>query len=220
MVSQITKKRYLIFIEALLVACFIFSFGILAGIFIENARLNKVQQNFGQLEIEMLDVRLISSLISSSNCELAIQENINFADRVFWEARELDKYEKASELTDDLKLQHKKYDLLRASIWLNSIEIKKRCNADYHNVVYIYDYEDTGLDMKAKQEVISNILLDLKDKYQNNILLISMAGDINSPSIELLKQQYNITELPTIIIDEKYQITELTSIEDIEKYLI
>ncbi len=213
------NKKYMLFLEALLVATFIFCFGLLVGIFIENARVNLTEQSYAQLETEILDAKILSSLIEGSECQLAIQENINFADRVFWEARLLDKYEQANEITQAIKAQHKKYDLLRAIIWMNSIEIKNRCNADYHNLVYLYEYENPSLNKKAQQQAMSNILIDIKQEKQNKVLLISIAGDINSPSIDLIKQKYNITILPTIIIDEKYKITELASAQELEKYL-
>ncbi len=214
------SKKYLIFLEALLVAGFIFSFGILTGIFIENARVNAIQENYAQLETEILDARILSTLISESECQLAIQENINFADRVFWEARLLDKYEQANEITEAIRTQHKKYDLLRTIIWMNSIEIKKRCDAGYHNVVYLYEYKNPSISKRAEQSVISNILMDIKEAKQDQVLLISIAADIEASSIELIKQKYSITQLPTILIDEQTKITEITSKEDIEKYLL
>ena len=215
---MVTKKQYL-FLEALLVAALLFSFGILMGIFIENARANLVENNFAQLETEILDARLLSDLINEADCELAKEEIISFADRVFWEARILDKFEASSEITNSIKTQHKKYDLLRAIIWMNSINIKERCGYDYHNVVYIYDYDNPNLVKNSKQAVISNILGDIKTEKGDDILLISMAGNNNLPSIDLLKNRYNITELPTILIDEKIKITNVESVEDIEKHL-
>ena len=185
------------------------------GVFIENARVNLTEQSFSQLEIEILDARFLSDLITGVDCQLAIKENTDFADRVFWEARVLDDYAESSELTNSIKNQHKKYDLLRAMIWLNSIKIKEKCNADYHNVVYIYEFDNPGINKKAKQQAISNILIDLKNEYGDEILLISIAGDVNLPSIELLKKKYNITKLPTVIIDEKIKFESIDDLKTI-----
>lgn len=215
---MVTKKQYL-FIEAFLIALFIFSFGMLVGVFIENARVNLVESNFAQLETEMLDVKLFSSLIDLVDCEVVVKENMGFADRIFWEAKTLDKFEESSELTDSIRTQHKKYDLLRAMVWVNSIDIKKRCNSDYHNIVYLYEYKDPSLAKKAKQTVISNLLSDVKEKLGEDVLLISIAADNDLPSVDLLLKKYNITELPTILIDEEIKITDPKSMEDIEMYL-
>ena len=52
-------------------------------------------------------------------------------------------------------------------------------------------------------------------------MLIHFAGDIESYSIDLLMDMYNVTEedLPVILIDEKVKISEIESVEDIEQYL-
>jgi hypothetical protein len=213
------KRKYLLFLEALLVAVFLFSFGILSGIFIENARASKIQQNFALLETDVLDTRLISDLIGASECSVAIAKNIEFADRVFNEAKLLDKYEQSSEISDSIKQQHMKYDLLRVMIWMNSIKIRERCNASYHNIVYIYRYKNPSLAERARQTVISNLLSDIKGKYGDSILLISFSGDTGLPSVDIVKSRYNISELPVVIIDEKIKITDIKGAEEIERYI-
>jgi hypothetical protein len=217
---MVKSRRFYIFLEAFLVATFLFTFGILMGIFIENARVNILETNFASLEADILDARLISDLIGNAGCNISIQENINFADRVFYEANQLTKYENSNQITDTIRIEHKKYDLLRIMILENSINIKQKCNVSYHDVVYIYQYNNPTLSKKAEQGVISNLLSSVKEKYGNNVLLLSFAGDIDSPSVDLFKTQYNITQLPTILIDENVKITDVKSIDDIEKYLV
>lgn len=214
------KTRYII-LEALLVSVFIFTFGILVGIFIENARTNSLEQNSIEIETNILDAKLLSDLIDSSDCNLAIKENIAFADNVFGEAILLNKYEESNQLTESVKLQHKKYDLLRAIIWVNSIKIKERCNTNYHNVVYIYKYEHVNLNDNAKQAAMSNLLSEIKAEKGDQILLLSFSGDNDLPSINLLRDKYNITqeELPVILIDEKTKITNIQTKSELEKYL-
>lgn len=216
---MVKSRKFYIFLEAFLVATFLFTFGILVGIFIENARVNTLEKDFANLEVDIMDARLISDLIGKSGCELSMQENIKFADRVFFEANKLTKYENSNQITDAIKTEHKKYDLLRIMILMNSINIKQKCKVAYHDVVYIYKYDNPLLSERAKQSVISNLLSDIKNKLGDKVLLLSLAGDMNSPSVELLRNQYNITELPTILIDEKIKVTEINSAEDIEKYL-
>ena len=209
---------------ALILSVFVFAGGILLGFMLENWRTSEVQNFYAQSELSLLDVKIQNELFSFSsvNCEDAIYENVNFANEIYNEARLLDKYEQASRLSDALVLQHKKYDLLRTLFWINSIKLKARCNASYHNVVYLYDYNNPRLDIKAKQQVFSNILLDTKQEKGNSVMLIPIAGDNNLTSISLMMKTYNITEeeLPVILIDEKFKITEIEKPEDIEKLLV
>lgn len=209
-----------VFLEAFVVALLLFSFGILVGIFIENTRVARLDKNFAQLENDILDARLLSDLIATSDCELAASENIKFADRVFFESKLLDKYEQSNEITDAIRQQHMKYDLLRAMIWMNSVSIKERCDSDYYNVVYLYKYENPTLSDRAKQSVVSNLLSDLKNEKGDKVLLVSIAGDIGLPSIELLKNHYNITELPVILINEEIKLTEITGRGQLDRIIV
>lgn len=217
------KSQKNVFWEALLITILIFGIGVFIGVIIENWRTNRISDLYQQSDVELLDIRTQNEIYSLGdfNCETAIEENLRFADRIYEEAKVLNRYERARRITDSLKLQHRKYDILRALLWVNSIKIKKKCRADYYNIVYIYDYNDPSLDTKAKQSVFSKILSELKEEKGNEIMLIPMAGDNNLSSISLLMDFYSVTEeeLPVILIDEKTKITEVESVEDVEKLL-
>lgn len=212
-----------VFWEALLVTILIFGIGVFLGVVLENWRTSRVDYLYQQSEVSLLDIRAQSELYSLEDfdCKIAVEENIEFADRIFKEAELLSRYEGAGRLTDALNLEHKKYDVLRALLWANSIKIKKKCKASYYNVVYIYEYNDLDIATKAEQGVFSRILAELKEKKGSDVILIPIAGDNNLTSVKLLMNRYNITEskLPVILIDEKIKITELKTVEEIEKLL-
>lgn len=212
------KLRYAI-LQGLLVAILLFSFGVMAGVFIENSRVANVQKNFAQFEVDLLDTQLVSDLIDSSDCELAMKENIALADRVFWEAKLLEKYEKSNEITDSIKQQHLKYDLLRVMIWQNSIKIKEKCDVSYDNVVYIYKYNELVIAEKSKQAAISSLLGDLKEQYGDEILLLSFAGDTDLPAVNLILDKYDVDTLPIVVVNEYNKVIDISGKEDIEKYL-
>ena len=217
------KSQKHVFWMALVSAIIVFIIGISIGMVIENRRVNKVDYFYANSELELLDIKTWDQLLDLEdiNCEKAIEENINFADRIYEESKILDRFEKASKLSDSLILRHKKYDLLRTLFWINAIKIKKVCDADYHNVVYIYDYLDPSLDTKAKQSVFSKLLGEVKDNKGSEVMLIHFAGDLELSSIRLLMSLYNVTEeeLPVILIDEEIKITELRTTKQIEELL-
>ncbi len=216
------KSQKHVFWQALLVTLLIFGIGIVLGIILENWRTGQVNFLFQKSEIDLLDVKLQSEIYAEGNfnCEFAIQENMDFADRIFEEAKILDRYEQASRLTGDIELQHKRYDLLRAILFLNSIRIKEYCNASYSNVVYFYSYSNPLIETRAKQNAFSKLLGELKKKKGDKILLIPLAGDNNLTSVSLLLNKYEISEedLPIILINEKIKISELQTVKKIEKY--
>jgi hypothetical protein len=151
---------------------------------------------------------------------LLVEENIKFGDKIFQEALEIQKYEEANRINNEIIFQHKRFDLLRALFWINSITIKQECNSTYHNVVYFYKYNNPSLEQESKQIFFSNLLKEIKEEEGNKVMLIPIAADNDLPSINLLVEKYEINELPMILIDEKIKITDVESIEDIEKYLV
>ena len=88
-----------------------------------------------------------------------------------------------------------------------------------HNVVYFYQYNGPDLDKKAEQGVVSDVLMDLKEKYGSDILLIPLAADNNITSISLMMDIYNIDYLPTILIDEDERVEGLTSVDELEEVI-
>jgi hypothetical protein len=197
--------------------------GIIAGFVLENWRTSQVDYMYSVSELDLLDVKLQSEIYSLSdfNCEDAVMENIKFADRIYEEAKILDRYQQASRLTDKLVFEHKKYDILRTILLLNSIKIRNRCNASYYNVVYFYQFNNPDVDVKARESVFSKLLSELKDKKGEEVLLIPIAADNNITSVDLLLEKYDISkdELPIILVNEKIKIKDLLTIEDLEKYI-
>ena len=212
-----------VFWQALLITILIFGIGVVVGVLLENMRIGKVEAMFESSEINLVDVRLQSEIYASGDfdCESAVKENTKFADKIFEEAKVLSRYEEASRLkTEDLAIWHKKYDLLRTTLFLNSLKIKEKCESSYSNVVYFYNYANPSLDTRAKQNVFSRILGELKKKKGDEILLIPIAGNNNVTAVNLLLDKYDIDEedLPVIVIDEKIKLRELETVKEIEKY--
>jgi len=210
------------FWQALLITIVIFSMGIIFGVVLENWRTNKVDNLYKYSEIDLLDVKLQSEIYSMGNfnCGKAVEKNIAFADRVYEEAKQLEEYEKSSILTQDLKISHKKYDILRTILLLNSNKIKEQCNVSYQEVVYFYRYNNVDLNLKEEERVFSRLLEELKNDKGDKVLLIPIAADNNITSVDLILDKYNILQkdLPVILIDGKIKISELKSIDDLKKY--
>ena len=206
-----------VFWQALLVTILIFGLGIFTGLILENWRAGNVDALFQRSEIDLLDVKIQNQIYSQTNfnCTSAINENLYFADRVYNEAKILERYESASRLSDDIYFEHKKYDVLRTMVWLNSIELRKKCNTTYDEVIYLYNFQEENLNKKTQQAVFSNQLREIKEIKGSEILLIPIAGNLNISSVNLLMELYKIEEdkLPMIVINEKIKITQLKNID-------
>jgi len=216
------KNQKYIFLYALILTFVVFNIGIFFGYMLESSRIDKINTLYLNAEMELIDQMTQKDALEiiDLDCSLLVEENIKFADRIFEEALLIPKYEDANRINGDIKFQHKRFDLLRTLFWVNSIKIKQKCNSDYHNLVYFYKYNNPSIEQESKQKFFSNLLQELKSEFGENIMLIPIAGDNDIPSINLLLQEYEINELPVILIDEKTKITEVDNIEELEKYLV
>ena len=217
------KSQKNVFWEALLVTILIFGIGILAGFFLENMRTNQINSLFQQSEIDLLDIRLQNEIYSDLefDCDIAIEENLNFANRIYEEAQKLEKYLEASRFSEEIILQHKKYDLLRIMLLLNSEKIIQKCDDSYSEVVYFYNLETEELTAKAKQNVFSKILLEVKEKFGGKILLVPVGVSDEVSSINLILDKYNVSrqDLPVILINQEIKITEVENVDQIIAHL-
>ena len=221
MVHQITQSKFKIFIETGIITLLILLIGFSIGFYIEYYHADKIIKEYKDFEINVLDLKLGNyyyQIMDSASCEIAIKENIIFADRLYEQGMIIQKYEDVDELTDSILLEKKKYVLLKTELWLNSILLKKKCDNPFNTVVYIYSQE-TNNAKEAEQKALSEILRQIKEEKGNSIILIPIAGDLGLPSVDMLLRVYNVTYLPSVIIDEKTVLEGFQNTNEIEKYL-
>ena len=216
-----SRNKY-IFIEALLVASVIFLTGIFLGSFYEKARVDSVREFYVDSETGLSDFELSSQIIYdfNLNCSFAIEKSIYFADQIYKEARQLEKYDSANKFTSDVISLHRRYDLLRTLLWKNMIQNKEKCSTSASTIVYLYDYIDTSLTTQSMQTSISNILLDVKGEYGDKVILIPIAADTNVEALSILREYYDLDKVPIVIVNEKYQFDNIEDLKNIRDYLI
>jgi len=216
-----TKNKN-IFWEALVLSIFIFGVGIFLGYLLEMNRTSQIISAYQQSELDLLDAKIQNDIFSLKNisCSHAINESIGFADRIYYDAKLLEKYESASQIGKEIIQQHKKYDLLRLMLWSNVIKIKEKCNTKLNIVVYFYEYQTEELGKKSMQAAFSKKLSQLKEEYSDKIILIPIAGNIEANSMNYLRGFYDIEVLPTILINEKIKISDVEGLKNITSYLV
>ena len=209
-----------VFWEALLITIVVFFLGILIGVAYEGSNLDRINDYYTVSEISLMDILALNDLMQMENisCSNLIHSNLDFADRIYEEARLLEKYDSAGKVNDNLKLAHKKYDLMRTFLWTNSIRISNRC-PDLNTVVYLYEYETRDLAKKAIQNVWEKVLFDLKQEMGEEIILIPIAADSNLASLNVLLRKFNLSKYPVVIINNKDIIEEISTVDDLKTYL-
>jgi hypothetical protein len=221
MVYQIMNSKYRVFLETLILTLLILFLGFLLGIYIESSRTGKIIADYKNFEITALDLKLQNyyyQIMNKASCDIAIEQNFIFADKLYEEGLTIEKYEQGNKLTDDILLEKKRYVLLKTELWLNSVLLKEKCKNPFHTVVYVYSQESNVL-KDAEQRAISTTLEGIKEELGNKIVLIPIAGDLGLDAVSMQLKIYNVTYLPSVIIDEKYIIEGFVPESDFKKYL-
>ena len=131
-----------VFWQALLATIIVFNLGIFLGYMMEASRVDKISEMALQSELRLLDLEMQLDLASlGGNICSVISENLaGFADKIFEESKVLDRYEAANKISSAIANEHRKYDALRAFLWVNAIRAKKQCYANFTTIVYLYQY--------------------------------------------------------------------------------
>lgn len=212
-----------VFWKAGIITAIVFILGILLGSSLESSRTTEIMEEYQRVEVEWADLKLQSNYFQVLNpkyCDTAIKENLNFADRVYQEGLKIQRYEEANNLKDEDELLYEKqrYTLFKIEFWLNSINLKEKCDADYINVVYFYNNKPSLME-QSKQDTLSIILNELKQKYAEKIMLIPVPLDLNINTVDVIKSVYNIQKSPTVLIAEKIKLEDVKTMEEIENEL-
>jgi len=217
----LTSKKH-VFWQALFLTSLFFLLGLVLGVYFEQLRADNVNVEFYNSEVSLYDSFALGQILQDSSVPCPILKNdiAKFADRVYSEARQLEKYDESTDLTESVKTIHRKYDLLRTLLWINTINLKdKNPNCDLNTVVYLYTYDTQDVDLKARQLALSRVLGDLKNAEGDNIILIPIAVDQKIDSLDYLIWKYNVDEFPAVIVNEENVIYGQTTVSEIERYL-
>ena len=215
------KNNKRAFWEAFFLTAVVFVLGVLLGVAFENQRVEGIEDYYIQSEIASLDLFVLNNMVDleGSSCEHLVQANLEFADKIYFEARLLEKYEDAGRITEKIRLAHRKYDLLRTFLWSNAEKTIQRCGEGFDLVIYLYEYDPEDLTQKAQQNVWSKILSELKSSKGGDILLIPIAMNSDLVSLDSKLDSFGISDFPVVVINNQHIISEISSVEDLESYL-
>lgn len=207
--------------EALLLAGLVFFLGFSFGFLFESGRTDKMNEYYSNSEFYLIDSIALNSLVDEGlfDCSSLYKTYSSFADRVYQEALLLEKYESSEQITEEMKIVHRRYDLLRTFLWTNTLKASQECQNSSNILVYLYEYNTENLAKKATQNVWSKVLFDLKQEEGKNLLLVPIAVDLNITSLDILANYFNVSGYPTVIINNKVIVKDLIPLEEFKKHL-
>ena len=214
------KNKKHVFWQAFFLTILFFFLGLVLGVYLEQLRSDNSNIIFYQSETSLYDSFALSKLLDNSliSCDKLADANVNFADKIYEEAKELERFDSSNKLTDSIKIIHSKYDLLRTLLWMNLIEVKENCDG-INTVVYLYLYDVEDTETRSKQIVWGKILRDLKEEKGSDVILIPIAVDQGIISLDYLVNAYNVMDFPAVIFNEEVVLYEHETVEELEEYL-
>ncbi len=209
-----------VFWQAFFLTMLFFFLGLVLGVYLEQLRSDNANMIFYQSETSLYDSFALGKLLDNPavSCENLRLADIDFANKIYKEAKQLEKFENSNELTNSLRIIHRKYDLLRTLLWMNTIKVKNNCGK-LNTVVYLYKYDAQNIQISSKQNVWSMVLKDLKKKNGDNLVLIPIAVDQNITSLNYLIKTYHVKEFPAVILNEKTILYNPKNTDTLDKYL-
>ena len=210
-----------VFWRSAVITAIIFVIGISVGVWLDTNRAEEVQSRLTEIDTFWNDARLQTALHGLFNrtlsCDSAMKANLQFNDKIFKEGQKLERFELTNRFAPFLLLEKSRYALLQTQFWFNSIDIRNTCNLNYSTLVYFYShYNET---VAVQQKVQSAVLLDVKDKCGQKVMLTPLPLDLNITTIDIITENYRIKKTPSILINEKILLEGLQKEGDLLNYL-
>lgn len=192
---MVRKKPYII---ACVVSMMIFLMGFLMGFTLLNIQLEELRMDMEKGELELRNIQLEIAF-------LGVLKNETFCSYMTDRLRILDRStaELGNKLVNPKGLTEKYFDMIKRRYtafliqgWLFSKELVERCNVNRIDVMYFYEQD---CDPCLSQGYVLDYLVNL-DKGEN-IHIFTIDKDLDEPIVQMLVKNFNITEVPVLIIN-------------------
>jgi hypothetical protein len=196
---KISTKTYLL---ALVLTSFVFLIGFLVGYTLTSERTGylediayKQKLDYESLQLQSLYLDLNANNASCSIFNDILETSLNDVGNA---QAKVDLYILESDKENYVELK-RDYLLAQVRYWLLNERIKGSCNPEHVSVLYFYSNEEC-VECGGQGTVLSY----LKEKLKDRLLVFSIDADFNGePMINILKQTYNITQIPSIVVEDQ-----------------
>ena len=199
---SLSKDKYII---AGIITSGVFLLGLLLGLTIEGKRVNYIESIARKQNLDFSSLQLqyafIDQLSMENNC-LAVQktfeQNINGLEST---RIRLENFDRDATLNkNELDILKNEYMLAQIRYWLLAERTRKLCGSDIVNILYFFSDEKECPNCEKQAFVLTY----LKKKFRDKLLIFSFDSKFdNEPMVPLLKNTYNVTSYPTIVIESE-----------------
>lgn len=208
-----------IYLTAAVVTVILYVLGVVTGFFAYKSTLGKTQEELNELKRNIENLQLENMYLTANRGELSCKflttamKNIEGDLSYFWERlpKKLEIYEKYSKIEPEYTSLKRDYMLLSLRAWMLALAIKEKCGKDIIPILYFYSKDcETCIDQGY---VLDSIRSDPR------VMVFTIDYNLDEPIINIIKEAYNVTDVPSLIIDDHLVSGFINETELREKYL-
>lgn len=195
------KERNLLFLEALIITIIIYFFALFLNGYLDEKRIESLNDKMTDttLNFQVVDVMENFKTNESNNCELQkkyLFQNFKDIKKV---GTDINNYGQLflSENENISLNKQREYFLKQLTLYRTTLEYNKECKDKIVPVIYFYNSKSVSLDKQ------SLILEEFSLNHINQTIILSFdINYINEPILQMIKNKYNVTYSPFVIINE------------------
>jgi len=196
-----------IYIIAFVITCVIFFLGVYTGHTLVHSELDVIHNSILSMDADssLMQIILMNSIMDTGanfNCVESKQMADSLENDIWTIGQKLTDIENSGGMNYKLKTE---YMTLEYRNYLINEIIKNRCNESTNTILYFYSNKpDECKTCEKEGYILSDVRSELiKNNQSIKIYSFDMNNDIDSRIINILKDKYNITVYPTLIINDK-----------------
>ncbi len=198
------KINWKVYITAAIITLVVFSLGVGLGFYISNEKYDIIRYDLENLQLNQKDIELELLLISSigkQSCDTLKYEIEKTASLSTELGEKVSYYDKEMIKNPEFYILKKQYIMTLIEFWNYWELFKRNCNSSVNTVLYFYAINNCD-DCQAQGFVLSF----LKEEHPEKIMIFALDKDEDLYSLNLVKNIYNVTKTPTLIINnEKHE---------------
>jgi len=206
-----TRKQILTI--AIVLSLIMYLLGVFSGLFANKIMEQKVEEDIEFLknynDVASLDLKnmllqqlLIDQLPNDCKSSNIYLENLRKQLDPYWQKlpARLEAYDKTGKITPEYISLKREYIRLSLRIWLLTRKSYEDCNSDLVPILYFYDKDCQTCTRQG--EIFDQLKIEMED-VNKSLVVFPIDQNFEDDNVYLLKEYYNITSVPSVIIKNK-----------------
>jgi len=209
------KISWRVYMIAAVITLVVFSLGVGLGFLINNEKYDIIRSDLESLQLQQRDIEtemMLTNSLGANSCNTLNYEIEKTATQSADLGQKVSYYDNEMVKNPDFYTIKRNYIINLIQLWSYWELFKKNCNSSVNTVLYFYAIKNCD-DCQAQGFVLSF----LKEKYPDKIMTFALDKDEDLYSLNLIKNVYNVTTAPTLIINnKKYEgLKDINALKDL-----